>query len=100
MVDRADLQRASMLYEELRTIDMALANFDAGGAIVAMTVSAGEETFPPTGPGPGGPRTTVTVPTGALQYPQQMVDAIKAQFEARKNAVAQELTSVGVTGAS
>jgi len=99
MVDRANLEKVTRLYEELRVLDAAIGNFDAGGLIVMMTVSGGPPmTSPPTGPPSGLPRMPVTVSTAGMNYPPAMVDSIKAQFTARINAINQELTELGVTG--
>jgi hypothetical protein len=94
-----DLERVSNLYLEWRTIDQALDNFDNGGVIVSMMISGGPNLPPMAPPGPafGPPRMAVSVSTVGMTYPQQMVDGIKAQFTARKTAIAQELTQLGIT---
>lgn len=97
-MDSSGLARASQLYDEIATIDAALGNFEAGGVIVSMTVSGGPLNPPPqTGEVWVQPRDTVTVQTESITYPAQMVDGIRTQLQARRTAITQELTDMGIT---
>lgn len=82
MVDRNDLGRVQTLYAENGDIGQALANFEAGGGIVRMTI---------------GP-TEVTIDTTDIEYPPQMVEAIKAVLMQRQHAIVEELEKLGLTG--
>jgi len=92
-MDRADLTRVNALYEEARSIATAIHNFDNGGRIVAMTVSA-----PEPAPMPPSPDMIATVMTGNMQYPPEMVMAIKTALEQRRAEIVAELTQLGLTG--
>lgn len=82
-MELANLARATQLYQDLREIQRAVDVIDAGGTILAVTMS-----------GPTGP---AFIPTVGLTYPPQMMAAIKAQLDARRAAINQELTEMGVT---
>jgi hypothetical protein len=98
MVDRADLEKVSQLYRELGAITDAIGNLDAGGVIIAMTISGG----PPVPPGEMGTavlqRVLVQVPTTGWEYPAPMVTAIVGLLKARQEAIDSELAALGVTG--
>lgn len=93
MVAFSDLGKAQQLYGEAQNIDGALGNFDAGGAIITMTVSGGTA-----GGQPAFPRMPIAVDTTGMQYPAAMVDAIKAALTARRSAIDRELQELGVSG--
>lgn len=99
MVDLAKVPNVSVLVDEFNAIGRALNNFDNGGRIVAMQVSA---PAPQTRDQEGGPPPLmafgVTVPTTTIDYPPQMVTTIKNSLESRRNEIAQELQDIGVTG--
>ena len=82
MVDRADVDRANGLIGDYRQTVRALTNLEEGGRIIAMTI---------------GP-SAVTVPTDDLNYPVQMVDAIRQALVQRRDAIQQQLNEIGVTG--
>jgi len=86
MVDRSDLPAVQRINNELIAIEQATENFDHGGRIVNMSI--------------GGPEGAiqVVVPTLYMEYPPQMVEAIKSLFYARKDELRQELEALGVTG--
>lgn len=94
-MDFADIQKVNILSQEKAAIQEAMSKLDAGGRIVAMTV------------GPDGDRSEATlglrwigttVPTAYIDYPAQMVDAIKTAFQGRLRTIQEELTKLGVTG--
>lgn len=84
MVAQSDISRATALNQELTNIRTALHSFDREGRIVRMTVVA--PTVPP-----------VLLDTTAMDYPSQMVAAIRAALSARETAINQELAKMGVT---
>ena len=91
MVDFAHLSDATALMNEITNIGTALDNFDAGGRIIAMTISG-----PQTGDTPN-PTTSIAIPTAFIDYPPQMVDAIRAALDARRDEITQQLSDLGVT---
>ena len=107
MVDIADLSDVGVLYQELRSIRVAVENFDLGGRIVQMTVSGGQnpvpDPMPDWQPGQGRPpwaippRQSVTVNTEYIEYPTQMVDAIRAAFDQHEQEILQRLAELAVT---
>lgn len=93
-MDLDDIEKVNELSREKQAIDAAQEMLDRGGRIIAMTVSNAP---PPSGrmaPFMSG----VAVPTGYIEYPPQMVDAIKTSFAARRQVIEQELAKLGVTG--
>lgn len=93
----ADIQNVNILSAEKIAIQRALMLFDAGGRIVEMAISPPEA---PQGteitPVPMG--ASVRVPTRYIQYPAQMVDAIKLALDGRLVEIEAELGKLGVTG--
>jgi hypothetical protein len=88
MVDLSDVARMNRLMSELEQIGQAIALFNLGARIMNITVGRVMDVVPP----------SVTVDTSYIQYPPQMIDAIKAAFTARENEIRAELTKYGVTG--
>jgi hypothetical protein len=95
MVDLADVQKLTQLYEELRQIEAAIANFDAGGTIVAMTISGGPPDLPAL---EVSTRVPISIATADIAYPATVVDAIKTALAARATEIDAELNGLGVTG--
>ena len=95
-MDYNNIQKAQQLSGEKRAIQAALLVFNQGGTIVEMGLA------PKPMENPGGmimPRMpTVNVPTEYIQYPEQMVEAIKTAFTSRLTAIDNELKQLGVTG--
>lgn len=87
-MNRADLGRATDLYQQAQEIDRALGVIDEKGTITAVTITP-----------PGDPQwaDARTVSTAGLAYPPQMMDAIRTQLEDRLAAIHGELTTLGVT---
>jgi hypothetical protein len=85
MVDRSELGRINQLYAENHDILLALAGFDAGGVVVAMTVS-------------NTPSGNITVFTGYMTYPPQMIAGIREQMQQRRTTIRSELAGLGITG--
>lgn len=79
MVSIADVQNISLLYAERRRLNEAISEFDRGEKISSLNVGR------------------AMVDTRGMDYPQQMVDAIKASVQQRITAVEDELKSLGVT---
>ena len=86
MVALNDMRQITELYQEFRTIDQAIGNLDTGGRIIQMSISSG-----PLG------RMPVSVSTMDIEYPPQMVEAIKTVLRARQSAIRDELATLGVT---
>lgn len=82
MVDRADLTTVNNLIAESQMITRAINNFDEGGRITAFVV---------------GPD-LVSIPSGYIPYPPQMVDTIKQAISERRDQIQQELSELGLTG--
>lgn len=94
-MDFNDMQKATTLAAEKQIIQRALETFDAGGRIVAVII--GHQ------PAPGEPQRPPMmmgspVPTAYIDYPPQMVDAIKAAFNSRLTVITEELSKLGITG--
>lgn len=92
-MDFADIQKAQGLVNEKQAIQRALQLFDEGGRIVQ--IGLGRQPTSDAAPMGMG---FVMVPTAYIDYPQQMVDAIKTAFQGRVTAITDELTKLGVTG--
>lgn len=91
MVALVDVSKVNTLYTELRQIEQALTVFGSGGGIVAMTVGKAVQE-------PGvAPTLPVSVSTVGIDYPAQMVDAIRDALTARVAAINGELQELGVT---
>lgn len=90
-MNRADLLRATGLYQQATEIDQALGVLDQQGTITAVTITP-KDTVDEI-PERSGSRTVSTI---GLQYPPQMTQAIKAQLEARRDAINKELAELGV----
>ena len=88
MVDFAAIQRANDMRIESEQIALALQNLDHGGRIVQMAIAGA----------PDDATITASVATGYIDYPQQMVTAIKTALEARQNDINRELSDMGFTG--
>jgi hypothetical protein len=86
MVDVANLERARMLSLEITNIEAAIRQLEDGEKILSLVVG------PPTG--------AVSIPTGYMQFPPQMVEAIKTYAHGRLDAISEELVKMGVTGAA
>lgn len=96
MVDMVNLGQASRLSRDLMQISQALQNFDNGGVIVSMTISAGDlpvEAMRAMPQVPGVPVSTV-----GISYPPQMVDAIKTSLHSRQDDIRKQLDELGVSG--
>jgi len=89
MVDIADIGRISGLINERQQINNALAAFDAGARIVQFGLL---------GPNTEPPNMLFLVQSQYMIYPAQMLDAIKSMLTTRRNAIDDELESLGVTG--
>lgn len=91
MVERTDLLRATGLYQQSQEIKRSLDVMDRKGTITAVTITV---------PSPEDVRDpdAATVSTIGLQYPPQMIEAIRTQLEARLHAIDDELASLGVSG--
>ena len=93
MVDRADISKVNELYSESNQITLALDMFAEGGVISAMTIS------PPL-PKPEEPtiiRSPVAISTVGIEYPPQMVEAIKQELAKRQHEIEDELKQLGVS---
>lgn len=91
MVDFAQIPTANALMSELQRVSAGLDNLEKGGRIIGMQIAMAD---PPEGSVP-----SVYVSTEGIDYPPQMIEAIKAALTARRTAVAKELADMGVTGA-
>lgn len=103
MVDVSDLAKANELNAELSRINAALGLFDGGGRIVSITIADASMPAPPSIPVPidsAGPVLFVTVQTSFMDYPAQMVEAIKSMLAVREEEVANEMSGLGLTGVS
>lgn len=92
-MELVQLDRANALAMEKLTILRVLENFDHGGVIISLTVSAeppSEDWVPERG--------AAQVSTVGMGYPPQMVEAIRGELEKRRDAINQELGELGVTG--
>lgn len=94
MVDISDLQKAMMLSSEKQTIAMALEQLDRDGIILSMSIGPKPAPGQPSFPGMGG----IQVDTSRMDYPAQMVEAIKGNLHQRQDEIEQELQGLGVTG--
>lgn len=95
-MDFKNIQKAQHLSLEKAAIQEATMIFDQGGSIVSMGLAPKPMDMPG---GMSMPRMpTVNVPTEYIEYPPQMVDAIKSAFTARLTAIDNELKQIGVTG--
>lgn len=97
MVELTQFQNAATLVEEFKSIDVALANLEAGGRIVSMNVAPPEGELPEGAPQPP-PMPGAPVSTRTVDYPPAMVAAIKTALGQRQDALAKQLTDMGVTG--
>lgn len=95
MVDIARFQSAAVLVDEYKALGIALDNLERGGRIVAMSIAGPVPELPEGAPEPP-PDPGATVPTRSIDYPPQMVTAIRAALEQRRGEIAQELTDLGV----
>lgn len=104
MAALSDLATINRLTNEVRRIDLALKAFAEGGRIVAMTVGV----IPPDidlGPTSSfdplvffeSAGTGASVSTVHIDYPAQMVEAIRIALHARMEAIADELKGLGFT---
>lgn len=86
-----DLTKANAAMQEKASLTAALDALSKGGRIVAMVI----EVPPPSAdiPGPGA---SVMVSTQGVDYPAQMVSTIQATFTARRDALAKQLSDMGV----
>lgn len=95
-MDVADIQTVTQLSQEKQSIQTALDSLASGGRINAMVVGPPAPTSAM--PFGGRPFGGVSVPTAYIEYPPQMVEAIKTAFEGRLHVIEDELTKLGVTG--
>lgn len=93
MVALADLPRANQLDGEAQQISNALAAFERGGVILAMTVGPP----PPPEQAASMPR-GVQVNTATMSVPPGMLDTIRQNLLQRQGEIATELQQLGVTG--
>lgn len=99
MVDLADVPQMTMLVGEKQSINIALDNLEQGGRIVGMRIAPKPpEQLEGEPPRPVFSMMGVEVPTVSIDYPPQMVDAIKQALTQRRDAIAKELSDMGVTG--
>lgn len=89
-----DVQRVNQLVNEKQAIQRAIANFDAGGRIVSMSIAQPQNG----GAFPVPLAAAATVTTNYIEYPPQMVTAIKAALDGRVKAIEAELNQLGITG--
>jgi hypothetical protein len=94
MVDVSDLQKVAALNGERDMIGRALTAFDQGGRIIGVTIG---NPNPDNNPAPPWEYTS-QISTEYMQYPQQMVDAIKSFLHQREEQIDSELQGLGVTG--
>lgn len=90
MMDPANIQQAATLFQESQQIDRALDVIDHDGTITAVALTSatlGEEP---------GRNVSIVIPTVGLAYPPQMIAAIRAQLEERREAINHELAEIGV----
>lgn len=88
-MNRTDLPQATSLYQRAVEIEEALGVIDRAGTITAVTITPKEAT------GEGvGERIVSTI---GLQYPPQMIEAIRTQLEERLAAINHELADLGVS---
>jgi hypothetical protein len=97
MVAQSDLAKVQALNSEYQSLQRAtqFLNDTPPGKIVAMTIGPPP---PPEAGAFGGFPGGITVRTDYMEYPQAMVDSIKASLNARVNQVRQELGALGITG--
>ena len=93
MVDKAGIENATHLLTEHRRLVQALDHFANGGRIMAMTVAGRSRRF-----GRGNLMPSISVSTEDIDYPPQMVEAIKTALQARRQRILDELAGMGVTG--
>lgn len=94
-MDFANIPQLGALMSEHQRIVSGLDNLGKGGRIVAMQIAMAAR--PPELP-EQAPMPTVVVSTDQMEYPPQMVEAIKAALAVRRDAIAAQLTEMGVTG--
>lgn len=90
------IQQLQAMTMEWTQISAAIEAFGREGArIVSMTISAPGEgvTGPETVPRPA---IFAAVPTQHIEYPEQMVEAIKAALQRRKTEIESDLKGMGV----
>lgn len=85
-MDRASLDKINILIGELQSVDQAIAVFEGGGRIVSLTVASAMNQEP---------ARSVLVQTASMDYPSQMVEAIKGYLSARAGAIRKELEGLG-----
>lgn len=89
-----DIQKVNALLQEKTSINRALDLLKGEGRINAMIIGLPQSTdisLPSLMAG-------VTVPTAYIEYPSQMVDAIKSAFQDRQQKIVDELEDLGITG--
>jgi hypothetical protein len=91
MVDTTNLSRINQLYMELNAITQARELLDDGGRIISLTVGKQSDSEPPFW------QFTSALNTEYMQYPQMMVEAIKAFMVGREQDIESELSDLGVT---
>lgn len=91
MVDLVDLGRVNLLANEKQSIIRVLELFSRGGRIVAFGVNPPEPDY-------DGPTPAVSVVSGYMEYPPQMLTQVTALLQGRITAIQDELTQMGVTG--
>ena len=91
-MDRSQLAEVNELYAELTSIEGAFVNLDAGGGIIAITISGGPRNEMPYNP-------WATVSTAYMQdhIPPQMLDTIKALMQTRREEIQKQLEELGLT---
>lgn len=94
---QSNISRINVLYMEGSALQNGLNNLNGGGRIVAMTIgpppSSGEQSSPPR-------VSDAIIGTIGWDYPQMMVDTIRAQLQTRLAAINSELAGMGVGGFS
>jgi len=93
-MEYSNINQVNRLVQERRSITAALASFDQGGRIIAMSVGQPPPADQPMPALFGGAQ----VNTAFIDYPPAMVEAIKAALTARQGAITNELAQLGVTG--
>lgn len=91
MVERTDLQRVNALYAELSGIARGLQVIDQGAEIISVIFAIRSDSDSPW-------RSPTTVRTEHMDYPPQMVEAIKQFMYQREDQIASELSNLGLQG--
>lgn len=102
MVSKENIDRISELYGQYQTYQDALAVLEQDARITAFIIEGTITTHNQYAEGESGSSDTVTttmatISAEGIQYPPQMMAAIKQQVQSRIDAINKELTELGVT---